>query len=331
MIVDNTKKISVIIPSYNSEKYIGKCLDSLFDQKYQNFEIVIVDDCSSDKTLSIIKKYGDIHPDKIIYRHNTKNMGPSVTRNEAIRLAHYDYIACIDSDAIAPYDWLKKGAQYFDKSDLFSGRFTAIPVNRFEEAVFAMTNFPDVDITYKKGDTNFAVAGTNIFFTRAVFDAVGGFNSQVRACEDTLFLRQCLKLGIELNYFHELSVFHSCKDKLSSYIRYFDVVQRWCRGTHKICPFDRYRHFSGISLLFLIYIILGIFLLGYKLFIASSVSLLLLLYFAQVYKFIINKKNDYTITFTVFLIAGFLKILNIILIIKIYIFRLKPKKYWKQY
>ncbi|MBF0472841.1 MAG: glycosyltransferase family 2 protein [Nitrospirae bacterium] len=328
---DKRIHISVIIPTYNSEKYIHKCLDSLLEQTYHDFEVVVIDDYSKDSTLSILEKYNKTYPDKIIFSQNSENMGASFSKNEAVKLAHYDYIACIDSDAIAPADWLEKGAKFFEQSELFTGRFESIPLNRFEEAVYIMTNFPDTDRVYNKYDDNFAVAGTNIFFTRGVFLDAGGFNPEMRACEDTLFLRQAIKRGNNLNYHHDLYVFHSCKQNLRSYTRYFNVIQKWCRSTNKVCPFKRYRHFSLVSLLFLLYIVLGISSGKYIIFGLFSIAVLVSFYIFQVNKFKINKKYDFNTTNIVFLIAGFLKLINLYYILKIYLLRQKPEKYWRNY
>ena len=97
-------KISVIVPVYNVENYIEKSLKSLFNQTYKNLEIIIVDDCSTDNSKSIVE---DLIKDKknIIFFSNKKNGGLSFARNEALKRATGDYIGYIDSDDYVPENY----------------------------------------------------------------------------------------------------------------------------------------------------------------------------------------------------------------------------------
>lgn len=96
----NENKISIIVPVYNVEKYIKKCLDSIVNQTYKNLEIIIINDGSTDDSLSIVEKYQK--KDKRILLMNQINQGVSVARNNALKCASGDYIMFIDSD-----DWLE--------------------------------------------------------------------------------------------------------------------------------------------------------------------------------------------------------------------------------
>ena len=91
-------KFSIIIPSYNAERWIVKCLESVLNQTYKNFEIILVDDMSSDNTVALAKKILK-RPHKIIQLKSKRLNGG--TRNEGINHASGDYIINIDSD-----DWL---------------------------------------------------------------------------------------------------------------------------------------------------------------------------------------------------------------------------------
>ncbi len=89
--------ISIIIPCYNVEKYISKCLDTVRHQSYQNLEIILIDDGSSDKTLEIIKQ-AEKADQRIHVIQNEKNMGQSYSRNAGISFASGKYIGFVDSD-----------------------------------------------------------------------------------------------------------------------------------------------------------------------------------------------------------------------------------------
>lgn len=90
--------VSVCIPAYNSEKYIGKTIQSALSQTYQNFELVIVDDCSTDRTLNTIKEYKD---PRIRLIENERNLGPEKNWNKALAEAKGKYIKLLHHD-----DWL---------------------------------------------------------------------------------------------------------------------------------------------------------------------------------------------------------------------------------
>lgn len=91
--------VSVIMPIYNAEKYLPETLNSIFDQDYENIEIVLVDDCSRDDSAKIISEYQKSHPE-IIYYLQEKNMGAGAARNKALELARGQYAAFLDSDDI---------------------------------------------------------------------------------------------------------------------------------------------------------------------------------------------------------------------------------------
>lgn len=90
-------KVSIIIPVYNSEKYLKKCLDSICNQSLQDIEIIILDDASTDHSLDIIKSF-EKRDSRIKVIHMDRNVGPGVLRNIGISLSNGEYIGFIDSD-----------------------------------------------------------------------------------------------------------------------------------------------------------------------------------------------------------------------------------------
>ena len=94
-------KISVIIPIYNSEKYLQKCLDSIINQTFKDIEIICVDDCSTDKSLEILQDYAS-KDSRIKILHNDKNINVGASRNRGLEIATGKYIHFVDSD-----DWLE--------------------------------------------------------------------------------------------------------------------------------------------------------------------------------------------------------------------------------
>jgi glycosyltransferase involved in cell wall biosynthesis len=88
--------VSVIIPLYNNEAYINECLDSVLAQTYKNIEIIVIDDFSSDQSMTIIKSYPEYNSIRLF--QNLKNLGVSSTRNRGIKEAKGEFIAFLDSD-----------------------------------------------------------------------------------------------------------------------------------------------------------------------------------------------------------------------------------------
>ena len=97
--------VTVIIPAYNAEKYIGRCLDSVLKQSFKDFEILVIDDGSTDKTGDIVKRYAE--NDRRINYVRQKNEGVARTRNKAMKLAKGDYVAFIDNDDYIDDDYIE--------------------------------------------------------------------------------------------------------------------------------------------------------------------------------------------------------------------------------
>lgn len=90
-------KISVIVPVYNAEKTINRCLESLVNQTYNNLEVIAIDDGSSDKSLKIMKQFKKRFPEKVVIV-SRENKGIGYTRNEGISIATGNYLGFVDSD-----------------------------------------------------------------------------------------------------------------------------------------------------------------------------------------------------------------------------------------
>lgn len=98
-------QISVIVPCYNSQKYIQKCINSILSQSFNNFELILVNDCSKDNTLEIIQKYAK-KDNRIKIINHLNNQGSHNARLSGINIAKGEYIAFIDSDDYVAKDYL---------------------------------------------------------------------------------------------------------------------------------------------------------------------------------------------------------------------------------
>lgn len=106
--------VSIVMPAYNAEKYIGEAIESVLNQTYSNYELIIVDDASKDQTANIVKKLV-VKTDNIRFYQNEKNKGVSYTRNFAISKAYGDWIAFLDSDDKWHKEKLEKQIRFLHK------------------------------------------------------------------------------------------------------------------------------------------------------------------------------------------------------------------------
>ena len=122
-------KVSVIMPSYNTAEYIGESIDSVLAQTYTNWELIIVDDCSTDDTDDVVASY--LVDERIRYLKNEQNSGAAVSRNRALREATGRWIAFLDSDDVWLPEKLEKQIAFMEENDY----------------TFSYTNYEEIDCT----------------------------------------------------------------------------------------------------------------------------------------------------------------------------------------
>lgn len=105
--------VSIIMPSWNTAKFIGESIQCVIDQTYQNWELIIVDDCSTDNTDEVVAPF--LADSRIKYLHNEHNSGAALTRNYALREAQGEWIAFLDSDDLWTPRKLERQIEFMDK------------------------------------------------------------------------------------------------------------------------------------------------------------------------------------------------------------------------
>lgn len=120
MALNTFPTFSVVVPCYNVEHVIDKCIESLLNQDYpkEKFTIIVVDDKSTDNTLKIIKKYEENDGIKII--KHFKNRGLSVARNSGIKASNSQIIGFLDSDIVVTSDWIKVMVDELSKNEVIA-------------------------------------------------------------------------------------------------------------------------------------------------------------------------------------------------------------------
>ena len=107
--------VSIIMPSYNTAKFISSTIKSVLAQTYTNWELIIVDDCSTDNTDEVVEPF--LSDSRICYIKNEKNSGAAVSRNQALREAKGKWIAFLDSDDLWLQEKLEKQIEFMKKND----------------------------------------------------------------------------------------------------------------------------------------------------------------------------------------------------------------------
>ncbi len=115
MLENKNPRISVVMPNYNAEKYIAEAIESILNQSFSDFEFIIIDDGSSDKSWKIIQEYTK-KDKRIVAIKNEKNLKICKTLNKWIELARWEYIARMDSDDISHPERLEKQVKFLDKN-----------------------------------------------------------------------------------------------------------------------------------------------------------------------------------------------------------------------
>lgn len=186
----STPKVSVVIPVYNTEKYLRACLSSVINQTYSNIEIIIINDGSSDNSALICKEYSEI--DKRITFIDKKNGGVSVARNIGITLAKGEWIHFLDSDDfldLDAFDNLIKIASntgcdiiQFGLRKFMAGNIVG------ENKSSSYQEYQDLALFLRENKLKPVSAGLHLFRLQIIKDNKVKFNEKLRHNEDMLFV-----------------------------------------------------------------------------------------------------------------------------------------------
>lgn len=176
--VNENPKVSIIMGVFNCQDTLKESIDSLLNQSFQDFNIIICDDGSVDNTYVIAETYFKQHPDKIKLFRNCKNMGLNYTLNKCLKFASGDYIARMDGDDISLQNRLEKQVEFLDTHPDF--QIVSSAMIYFDETGEwgrgKPSEIPEVK-NFAKG-TPFAHAPCMV--RREAFEAVGGYSVHPR-------------------------------------------------------------------------------------------------------------------------------------------------------
>lgn len=218
-ITEKDTPISVIIPNYNGSKTIHKCIQSILNNNYKNFELLVVDDCSEDSSVSIIKSFKD--PRMKLLR-NKKNSGPSKTRNKGIRTSKGEIILLIDSDAWVKEDWISQHvlAHKDIDIDIIAGSVQGLHKTMIGQADDFCNWWTSIPLSKSKFVKKLHVPTINLSIKRDVFSKIGYFKDELRYGEDSEFSNRAIKNQLKIYFKSDIMVYHFDRDSLKSFLKH---------------------------------------------------------------------------------------------------------------
>lgn len=188
---NNMDLVSIITPTYNSEKYIKETISSVLSQTYQNWEMIIVDDCSTDNTVRIIEEEMEKNS-RIRFIQLQENQGAAVARNTAINYANGRYIAFLDSDNLWEMNKLEVQVSFLNMNNIPFSYTSYKIINENGEETGKVVNVPE-KIDYNQLLKNTIIGCLTVMLDINEFGRVQMPNMRTR--QDTALWLSILKQG----------------------------------------------------------------------------------------------------------------------------------------
>jgi len=227
--------VSVIIPTFNSQKHINKCLKSILNSSFKNFELIVIDDCSSDNSQTILKKY-QINKKVVVY-YFKKNFGPAVARNFGASKARGKYLIFLDIDTQIDKNCLTTFVRAFEK-DKNAGAFQAKIINgnskKLETAGHFLSpfGFPyEIGVNRRPSSFDqqrliFGARSAGMAVKKQVFNQAGGFDSDYLIYgEETDLCWRIWLAGYKIYFLPWAIVYHFQKSSLGPKTKYRILYQ----------------------------------------------------------------------------------------------------------
>ena len=197
-------KISVIIPIYNAELYLEQCLESIKNQTYKNFEVIMIDDGSTDKSQEICKKFSN--SDKRFKLICQKNSGVSAARNKGISEATGKYIYFCDSDDFCNIDIFETIMNKIGENDLVCFGYKKIYKNAQKKFILNNTinDFNSIKKMIFESDYVRGYIWNKFFDLKVIKDNNIKFNENIHFCEDMIFVLDFLNCTKKIIYINEI-------------------------------------------------------------------------------------------------------------------------------
>jgi len=298
--------ISVIIPAFNSEKSLSKCLDSLDQQDYgKPFEIIVVDDGSSDDTVNVAKTFKKVKTIK------QSHGGPAKARNTGAKIAKGNIVLFTDADCVADKGWLSEMVKPFDNNDIVGVQGRYKTKQKGIIPVFTQLEIEQRYANMKRASYIDFVGSYSAAYRRSIFIRFSGFDESFPKAsgEDPELSFRMAREGHKMVFNPNAVVYHTHPTSLRKYLRTKYLRGYWGRLLYKKHPEKRSQgsgkglgFFFGVSLTgMLILLLLLSYTLEYAFFGEYYFSLIIFLLLVGI---IINESLNFMIKDKRFIIAG---------------------------
>ncbi len=181
--MQNNNLISVIIPCYNAEKYISDCIESVLNQTYKEFEIIFVNNNSTDNSTKIIQKYIQKYP-SIISLFEEKRKGASIARNTGLKKSKGNYIQFLDADDIIDKNKFKKQLEKFKQTDADVVVSDRIIKNETLKEEIERITFEELDKDVLEVAITKIIITGNPLYKREIVKKIQGYNENLSSAQD---------------------------------------------------------------------------------------------------------------------------------------------------
>jgi GT2 family glycosyltransferase len=223
MVDNNIINVSIIIPFKNAEKTIDRCLCSIFEMAYQSYEIILVENNSTDNSRSIAKslrkKFGQQLSSKII---SETKPGPAAARNTGARVAQGRYLAFTDADCVADKNWLTDSVKVFDDDSIaaVAGNIEGFKSSNLVECFHGLFTLQGLKVSKTFESFTLDSGGfstTNLIVRKDVFDQIRGFDEDLlRFGEDHDLCARIYRAGYKIKSIPGGTIYHIHRREISS-------------------------------------------------------------------------------------------------------------------
>ena len=209
--INSTSLISVLMSTYNSEKYVYRSIESILNQSYENFEFLIVDDCSTDNTFDVLKRYA-LKNKKINIFKNNSNIGLTKSLNFLITKAKGEIIARQDDDDISKPERFESQLKVLHKFDLDFCSSRAIILEKNKKIPNISYYLPKKIVMKFK---NPFVHGT-LFIKKSVLEEIGRYDTKFYYAQDFKLMKDLVTKGYKYKFINQCLYYLNTKENIST-------------------------------------------------------------------------------------------------------------------
>ena len=210
MIIKTKPKVSVIIPLYNQKQFVGQAIESILNQNYENIEIIVVNDGSTDNPFSVLEKYKDN-----IILINQGNKGLAGARNTGIKNSSGEYLQLLDADDFLHEDKIKLQLEFNKKHNILISYCEVLQYDDNNKKIYPnyVGKVEDMSSSLYNIWGKYPLPSHSLLIKREIFDRFGLFDEQLKASEDRYFFSKLAAKGIDFEYYP----FYGCFRRLHKY------------------------------------------------------------------------------------------------------------------